>query len=294
MLRDTTRLLTLRSVATHGSFSRAADELGYTQSAVSQQIAALEAEVGLTLVDRGRRPVGLTDAGAILADHAEGVLERLATADAQLDALRGLRAGRLRVAAFGSAYATFLPTALARFRAEHPGVALEPVEHEPDASIPLLRTGEVDLAIAYGDHGEEGLDVTHLLDDEHRAVLPARHRLARRTAVTVADLAEDAWIVPSPDGPARAYRAALDDLARRAGFTPQVAFETHNLQAVQALVAAGLGVALMHDLTMPTRRGSIAVRPLEGPRLTRRVTAVTVAGRRSPPAAAMLALLTAS
>ena len=111
MLRDTGRLRALRSVAVHGSFSRAADDLGYTQSAVSQQIAALEAEVGLTLLNRAVRPVALTDAGALLATHAEQVLEHLATAESQLDALRGLKAGRLRLTAFGSAYATFLPTA---------------------------------------------------------------------------------------------------------------------------------------------------------------------------------------
>jgi DNA-binding transcriptional LysR family regulator len=294
MVRDTGRLRALRSIAVHGSFSRAADELGYTQSAVSQQIAALEAEVGLTLLNRGTRPVALTDAGEVLAAHAERVLEHLATAEAQLDALRGLSTGRLRLAAFGSAYATFLPTSIARFRAEHPGVELQPAEHEPEASIPLLKTGEIDLAITYGEHDADGLDTIVLLDDEHRAVLPAGHRLARRETVTVRDLEPDHWIVPSADGPARAYRMALDALARDAGFTPRIAFETHNLQAVQAFVTAGLGIALMHDLTMPTRRQSLVVRPLSGPRLTRQVHAVTVTGRLAPAADAMLAVLSAA
>ena len=294
MLSDVGRLRALRTIAEHGSFSRAAEELGYTQSAVSQQIAALEHEVGLTLLNRAVRPVALTDAGRVLADHVEQVLEHLATADAQLDALRGLRAGRLRLAAFGSAYATFLPTAIAQFRDRHPDVQLELVEAEPDASVPLLRTGEVDLAIVYrfGDAGaDEGLEAEHLLDDEHRAVLPARHRLAARKTVSVADLADEAWIVPHAGGPARAYREGLEGLCADAGFSPRIAFETDDLQAVQTFVAAGLGIALMHDLTMPTRRLSIAVRPIAGPRLARPVNAVTAIGRRSPPATAMLEVL---
>jgi DNA-binding transcriptional LysR family regulator len=299
MLGDVSRLRSLRVVAEHRSFSRAAEELGYTQSAVSQQIAALEHEVGLTLLNRAVRPVELTDAGRVLAGHAESVFEHLATAEAQLDALRGLRAGRLRLAAFGSAYATFLPRAIAEFRDRHPDVQLELVEAEPDVSLPLLRRGEVDLAILYrlgtdgGDDGVGGpLDAAYLLDDEHRAVLPARHRLAARDAVTVSDLAEEAWIVPRPGGPARGYREGLERLCADAGFAPRVAFETDDLQAVQTFVAAGLGIALMHDLTMPTRRRSIAVRPISGPRLTRPVHAVTAAGRRSPPATAMLDVLT--
>jgi DNA-binding transcriptional LysR family regulator len=198
-----------------------------------------------------------------------------------------------RLAAFGSAYATFLPAAIARFLGEHPAVELELAEQEPDASLPLLRTGEVDLAIIYGEHATDGLEPTHLLDDEHRAVLPARHRLARGDGVTVDDLRDEPWIVPAAGGPAGAYRSALVALAQDSGFTPRVAVETHKLQAVQALVAAGLGVALMHDLTMPTRRHDIAVLPIRGPRLTRQVHAVTVAGRRHPPAAAMLRALRA-
>src|SRR5919112_5076937 len=150
MLSDVARLRTLHKVAEHGSFSRAADDLGYTQSAVSQQIAALEHEVGLTLLNRAVRPVALTETGRVLVAHAKSVLEHLATAEAQLDAIRGLRAGHLRLAAFGSSLATFVPTALARFRGLHPDVELSLVEAEPSASLPLLRTGEVDLALVYG------------------------------------------------------------------------------------------------------------------------------------------------
>jgi DNA-binding transcriptional LysR family regulator len=294
MISEIGRLRALRKIAAHGSFSRAAEELGYTQSAISQQIAALEHEVGLTLLNRSVRPVALTDAGRLLAGHAERVLEHVTTAEIELDALRGLRAGHLRLAAFGSAFATFLPAAIARFRARHPAVELKLVQAEPDASLPLLRTGDVDLAVVHGSAPLEdgaGLEVTHLLDDEHRAVLPARHRLAARATLRVADLADDAWIVPSGEGPAHGYRKGVDRLCAGAGFAPRIAFETDDLQAAQAFVAAGLGIALMHDLTLPVRRHDIAVRPLTGPRLARPVSAVAAAGRRSPAAAAMLAVL---
>jgi DNA-binding transcriptional LysR family regulator len=296
MLDDVGRLRTLFSVSRHGSFSQAAEQLGYTQSAVSQQIAALEQEVGLTLLNRAVRPVTLTDAGRLLADHAEPVLEQLEITAAQLDAIRGLRSGRLRLAAFGSAFATFLPAALAQFRARHSAVPVEPLEAEPKSSIPLLRKGEVDLAIVYrfegaGEGGDDGLQVTHLLDDEHRAVLPANHRLAARKAVSVMDLADEEWIVPHADGPAHGYRAMLEHLCADLGFTPDIALETDDLQAVQAFVGAGLGIALMHDLTMPARRQNIAARPITGPRLTRHVTAVSAARHSSPPATAMLEIL---
>lgn len=297
MLDDVVRLRTLSSVAELGSFSRAADQLGYTQSAVSQQIAALEDEVGLTLVNRAVRPVALTDAGLLLVDKSAPALEHLAIAAAQLEAVRGLQAGRLRLAAFGSAFATFLPPALARFHARHPEVRLEPLEAEPAAARSLLRKGEVDLAITYsfgdvGAAGEDGLVEVHLLDDEHRAVLPARHRLASRKAVSVKDLSAEDWIVPRADGPAARYREMLEELCADAGFSPEVALETDDLQAVQAFVSAGFGIALMHDLTMPVRRQNLTVRPLRGPRLARPVTAVTAANRRSPPVASMLEILT--
>ena len=290
MIADVARLRTLRKVAEHGSFSRAATELGYTQSAVSQQIAALEDEVGLSLLNRAVRPVELTDAGRTLNEHATRVLEHLAAAEAELDAVRGLRTGRLRLTAFPSAFSTFLPTAIAKFRRRHPDVTIELTEAEPDTATALLRTGEADLAIVYDP--PDGLEVIPLLEDEHRALLPARHPLAARRELTVAALAGEAWIVPRSTGPARGYRARLDALCAEAGFAPRIALETDDLQAVQAFVAAGLGVALAHDLTMPLRRHNVAVRPLSGPRLTRQVAAVAMPGRRTPPAAALLKILT--
>src|SRR5918995_188082 len=119
---DVRRLRVLREVAACGSFSAAADSLAYTQSAVSQQIAALEREAGTTLVERSARGVRLTDAGRTLVEHADVILARLADAEAELEAIAGLRGGRLRLAAFPSAGSTIAPAAIARFRAQHPDV----------------------------------------------------------------------------------------------------------------------------------------------------------------------------
>ena len=222
MLSDVGRLRTLSRIAEHGSFSRAADELGYTQSAISQQIAALKQEVQLTLLNRSVRPIALADAGRVLVDHTEPILRQIAAAEAQLDALRGLRAGRLRAAAFGSAFATFLPAVIADFRRRHPSVVLDVVEAEPDRSLAMLRTGEIDLALVYGftddlENANRRFAATRLLTDEHRAVLPARHRLATRKTLSIADLADEEWIVPYGDGPARGYRGELERLCATPG-----------------------------------------------------------------------------
>src|SRR5437660_513 len=118
------RLRVLREVSVQGSFSGAADALSYTQSAVSQQIAALEREAGATLVDRGARGVRLTDAGRALVEHSEAILARLAAAEDELEAIAGLRGGRMRLASFPTAGATLVPLATAAFSRRHPAVAL--------------------------------------------------------------------------------------------------------------------------------------------------------------------------
>ena len=121
---DVRRLRVLREVAARGSFSAAAEALSYTQSAISQQIAALEREAGTTLVDRSARGIRLTDAGEALVRHAEAILARLAEAETELEAIAGLRGGRLRLAAFPSAGGSIIPPAVAAFRERHPGVEL--------------------------------------------------------------------------------------------------------------------------------------------------------------------------
>src|SRR5271163_1604127 len=172
------RLRVLKEVAYRGSFSGAAQALSYTQSAVSQQIAALEAETGMTLLERHPRGVSLTAAGQTLVGHAEGILARLEAADAALSAIAGLRGGRLRVASFPSAGATLMPLAIATFRARHPDVELTLAEGEPEQIAPRLRAGEIDLALLFefGDAtGADELARVELLEDPLYLALPREH-----------------------------------------------------------------------------------------------------------------------
>src|SRR5579871_3484558 len=148
------RLRVLREVAHRGSISASAEALAYTQSAVSQQIAALEAETRLTLLERHPRGVSLTAAGQTLVGHAEGILARLEAAEEALAAISGLRGGRLRMASFPSAGATLMPRAIAAFRGSYPEVELSLAEGEPEEIAPRLRGGELDLALLFEFEGQ--------------------------------------------------------------------------------------------------------------------------------------------
>src|ERR671930_970329 len=196
---DVRRLRVLREVAARGSFSAAADALAYTQSAISQQIAALEREAGTKLVDRSARGVRLTDAGRALVDHADIILARLADAEAELEAIAGLRGGRLRLAAFPSAGASIMPEAIARFRARHPAVELTLEPAEPGPAIAKLRGGEVDVAlditVAFRPPPDDGVDRVHLLDDPMYVALPQGHPAAGKRNLKLEDLAEESWIL---------------------------------------------------------------------------------------------------
>src|ERR1035441_4891496 len=143
------RLKVLKEVAYRGSFSAAAEALSYTQSAVSQQIATLEAETGMALLERHPRGVSLTAAGQTLVGHAEGILARLDAAEAALAEIAGLRGGRLRVASFPTAGATLMPHAIATFRSSYPDVELTLTEGEPEQIVPRLRAGESDGALLF-------------------------------------------------------------------------------------------------------------------------------------------------
>src|SRR5947209_14647575 len=141
---DVRRMRVLREVAAQRSFSAAADKLGYTQSAISQQIAALEREAGATLIERNPRGIRLTDAGEALVRHADKILARLAEAEAELDAIAGLKGGRLRLASFPTAGATLVPRAIAEFSKRHPAVELSMTEAEPDEGLPRLTAAQPD------------------------------------------------------------------------------------------------------------------------------------------------------
>ena len=288
---DLRRLQTLQAVAREGSLSAAARSLGYTQPAVSHHVAALEAEVGTALVTRLGRGVRLTDAGRALADHADDLLGRLAAAEEDVAAIAGLRAGRVRLAAFPSGSATLVPRALAAVRNGHPLVEISFEEGEPAQTLPLLRAGELDVVLGFSyeeepDPGREH-DRVPLMTDPLHAVLPAGHPLAARKRIRLEQLADETWIAGCPQ-----CRGHLLHACASAGFEPNIAFATDDYVAVQGLVAAGLGVALLPALSLAAHtRADVEVRPVTGAP-ARTIEAVTTAGGRRPPAVdAMVAAL---
>ena len=303
------RLRILREVAHRGSFSAAAAALSYTQSAVSQQIGVLEAETGMTLLERHPRGVSLTAAGQTLIGHAESVLADLDAAEAALAAIAGLRGGRLRMASFPTAGATLMPLAIATFRARHPDVELTLAEGEPEQIAPRLRTGELDLALLFefdsspvnGRAGSSGQTeesealptgrLTHveLLQDPLYLALPRAHRLAERRRLRLEDLREEAWIQTSKDSPCARHVVRC---CYAAGFEPHVSFQSDDYQTVQGLVGAGVGVALIPEFALSVIREDIVIRALSPRPPARRVIAATAAGARLLPAApAMLSVL---
>ena len=287
------RLRVLREVAYRGSLSAAAEALSYTQSAVSQQIAALEAEAGMALLDRHPRGVTLTAAGQTLVGHAESVLAGLQAAEDALEAIAGLRGGRLRIGSFPTAGATLMPQAIASFRAAHAGVELSLAEAEPEHLLPLLGAGELDLAVLFDFPGEEPpggeLALTQLLEDPFRLALPAGHRLAGAARVRLRELAGEPWVQTSRES---ACARHVVRCCHAAGFEPEVAFESDDYQTVQGLVAAGVGVALIPRLALSLLRADVVVRDLSPAVPRRRVSAALPAAARLVPAApAMLGVL---
>jgi DNA-binding transcriptional LysR family regulator len=289
------RLRVLREVAHRGSLSAAALSLSYTQSAISQQISTLEAETGLTLLERHPRGVSLTAAGQALVGHAEGILAGLDAAEQALAAIAGLRGGRLRIASFPTAGATLMPRAIAEFRGAYPDVELSLAEGEPEEIAPRLRAGELDLALLFEFAGEslfeERMTRVELLEDPMFLALPRTHRLAARQHLRLEDLSEQAWVQTSQSSPCARHVVRSCHLA---GFEPNVAFESDDYQTVQGLVAAGVGVALIPRLALSAVREDITIRSLSPTPPVRSVIAAAPAGARLVPAAgAMLGILEA-
>lgn len=292
---DVKRLRVLREVSLQGSFSGAADALSYTQSAVSQQIAALEREAGTLLVERGARGVRLTDAGRALVVHTDAILARLQAAERELEAIAGLRGGTLRVVSFASVGASLLPLAVARFRTAHPGVELTLQPAEPDAGLAALKAGDADVAVTveagFAPIDDGSLDVVHVLDDPMFVALPVGHPLAARPRLRMTELSGDAWIQGTSSASCPDTAILLRTCAE-AGFQPRIAFESDDYGAIQGFIAAGVGVALIPDLALVSARDDIVIRELDGATPHRRIMAATLAGcRRGPAAQAMIAIL---
>jgi DNA-binding transcriptional LysR family regulator len=284
---DIQRLRAFALVLDLGSVSAAASVLGYTQSAVSQQLAALEREVGEPLIDRSQRPLRPTRAGEALRPHIERVLADLSGAEAALEDLRG-GTRRLRLAAFSSALSSFVPAAVRDARRADPNVMVHVLQLETREAVEHLRAGEADLAVVHYMPGiavpeTAGLERRRLMVDDLYVVVPDGHRLARSAAVSIKDLEQEPFGLPRRDTPAGRFRSVVEHLCAEAGFTPRVAYELDDLPAAQAFVAAGIAVGMMHGLTLASVPRGVTVLPLaERPAGSRTIEALAPAAARTP------------
>lgn len=270
-------------VARHGSFTVAARSLGWTQSAVSRQVASLEGALGgAALFDRLPRGVRLTEAGRVLVPHAEALVTRLGQAERELTALREAAGGRLRIGAFATADAALVPHAMAAFRARHPGVRLTRDEGFTPALLDRLAAGGLDLAIVSttGRVPLDAYDLHHLLDEPLYVAVPVGHPLAGRGPVRLPQLADADWISGDahPEG-------TLLDAALRHGFRPRIAHVVVEWIAKLGYVAAGLGVTLVPALAAGSVRPDVVLLPVAGEEAAGRVVyAATARGVAPSPA----------
>ncbi|QNP72575.1 LysR family transcriptional regulator [Streptomyces roseirectus] len=247
---DLQRLRALHAVSVHGTVGAAAAALGYTSSAVSQQIAKLERETRTVLLERKGRGVRLTDEAWQLAETARELLAIVERAETGLEERRGLPAGRLTVAAFASAARGLMPSVLADLARRHPALDARLSEIDPHLSVDLVAKGAVDLAVAHDWDiaplpSPTGLEQVRLGDDLCDLLVPESHPFAGRTAVRREELGGERWICQPPG---RVCHDWLLRTVRSAGHEPDVVHQADENPTLVALVAAGLGVALIPRL----------------------------------------------
>lgn len=284
---DVTRLRVLVAIARTGSVTAAAKELHYSQPSVSHHLARFEAETGAKLVQRVGRGIRLTDAGRLLAERGAEILGRLDSAEAELSAQVGLSQGRVRLAAFPSSLSTFVPRAASLLAARHPGVRLSLTEAEPPDAIRMLRAGYVDVAVIfrYDTQEDEGVHTVALMEEPSYLITPNNHKSPKKpmdTTGILAEHADDDWIAGCDR-----CRGHLLDLCATAGFNPRISFTTDDFVAVQALVAAGLGVTTLPGLTL-TAAHNPGVRTTRLPASTRYILAASYGEPPAPPATTAL------
>jgi DNA-binding transcriptional LysR family regulator len=264
---DLRRLQALHAVVVTGSVKDAAAQLGYTPSAISQHITALERETRTVLLEPAGRGVRPTQAGRLLAGHAASLLDRLAEAEAALAALNAGELGVLRLASFATAGAELLPPALARVQSALPALEISLRIAERDEALSMLRQGTLDIAVIEdhtlpGPAATDGDLIFHpLLSDPFRIVVPRGHRLARTRTVKLADAADEPWIdIRCEIG---CCRAATSSAFRQAGFEPRRVVEADEYWPAQGFIAARLGLALIPALALGVLHDGVTVRRLE-------------------------------
>jgi DNA-binding transcriptional LysR family regulator len=288
MMLDLRRLRLLRELQQRGTIAAVADALQFTPSAVSQQLAILEREAGVPLLERAGRGVRLTDAALTLVEHADALLERAALAEADLAAAAGTVTGRARVAGFQSVMLKLAIPAVEALARDAPRLRCELVEGEPEQSIPALALGDIDLVLAdewqhQPRHLPPSLQRHELLSDPVNVVLPDAHPALERHdgAVPLAELAGEPW---ASGHPAMGWEEMTQRICRElGGFEPDIRFRANDATVSLALVARGLAVAMLPDLPLAGGRPGVAVRPIAEAHVTRAIFAVTRAADAARP-----------
>lgn len=297
---DPHRLRLLAEFADRGTIAATATALGYTPSAVSQQLAVLEREAGAGLLDRTARSAELTDAGRRLAGHARQILAMMETAEADLSARAQEPEGRVVVTAFPSAAAAFAP-ALAHSLRVHPGLTLLMRQSQPGEGPRPVSSGEADIALvddwsgrlAQPGGGQPGLLQFHrLLRDPLVLVVPRNHPVAGQQRIQLRKLRDEAWMVAPAGEPSR---QAVDRLLAGSGGVPRVSWEFEGLGTILSLVARGIGIAAVPRLALAAGAGRVTVRDLPGTGPARDVYAVVrTSSVRRPAISVVLAALHAA
>jgi DNA-binding transcriptional LysR family regulator len=273
------QLRVIDAVRRHGSVTAAAKDLRYTQPAISHHLSRLEAELGAGLLQRVGRGIRLTPAGRLLADRAAEIIGRVESATAELSALIGLSAGRVRLAGFSSVMSSLVPQASTVLAQQHPGLELGLTDAHPEDALQQLRAGQVDVAVIfrYDDTAPEddSVRLTHLLDDP-------LYLLTTGGGTTLTEHARTPWI-----GGCERCRSHLVEMCQHAGFTPRLAYTTDDMVVMQSLVAAGMGVTTIPGLALRAHRHpEITATRLPIP--PRQIYAATYGEPPDPPATAAL------
>jgi molybdate transport repressor ModE-like protein len=272
---ELSRLTFLKAVHRHGSVGAAAHDLGYTSSAVSQQIGRLEREVGTSLLEPAGRGVVLTDAALVLVDAANTIETARETAQSRLEELSGGVTGTLRLACFPSAIRGVVAPALGALALSAPDLHVRLLEMEPDSGLDALTSGRVDLALVHDwIHDQTSfpatLETVHLTDDPVDLLVPATHRLAARRSARLAETVNDAWVTDVSQGICTRW---IIDMLTAATPNPRLHYRAEEYASQVALVEAGLCLAVLPRLGRPPLPNTVRVLPLHGPIPTRRFIA---------------------
>ena len=283
-------LSVLRAVVETGSVTAAAQRLDFTPSAVSQQMASLERSVSTALFEKAGRGIRPTAAALVLAEHAATVLGAMADAERAVADVREGRTGKVRMVSFASAGDSLLPPAIALMRQRFPNIAVETDVMDSRDKIEHLRSGLIDLVVsiepwADGEQPPDHLVWQHLLDDHFRLLLPTGHALSRRRTIQARSLCNEAWVTPM-ESPWCGDENTME-LGARGGFVPRIVLRAGDFPAVQAYVAAGLGVALVPELALGALREGVVVRRLADEPRPRHVWAATRASLLTHPPVAV-------